>query len=45
MRAWVVGLMFAAFQAPASAATLGEFAGVLAVPVGAKHSANNWSAL
>lgn len=45
MRAWLVGLTFAALQAPASAATLGEFAGALAVPVGAKYSANNWNAL
>jgi hypothetical protein len=45
MRAWLVALTFAALQAPASAATLGEFAGALAVPVGAKYSANNWNAL
>jgi hypothetical protein len=45
MRAWIVGLTFVALQAPASAVTLGEFASTLAVPTGAKHSANNWNAL
>ena len=45
MRAWIVGLTFSALQASASAVTLGEFAGALAVPVAAKHSANNWNAL
>ena len=45
MRAWIVGVTLAVLQAPASAATLGEFAGALAVPVAAKHSANNWNAL
>jgi hypothetical protein len=45
MRAWIVGLTFVALQAPASAVTLGEFASALAVPTGAKHSANNWNAL
>jgi hypothetical protein len=45
MRAWMVGLTFAALQASASAATLGEFASALAVPATAKYSANNWSAL
>ena len=45
MRAWIVGLMFAALQAPASAVTLGEFAGALAVPIAAKYSANNWNTL
>ena len=38
-------MTFCALQASASAATLGEFAGALAVPVAAKHSANNWDAL
>ena len=45
MRAWIVGLTFFALQASASAVTLGEFAGALAVPAAAKHSANNWNAL
>ena len=36
---------FLRLQASASAVTLGEFAGALAVPVAAKHSANNWNAL
>ena len=45
MRAWFIGLMLAALQAPATATTLGEFAGALAVPVAAKYSANNWNAL
>lgn len=45
MRAWFIGLMLAALQAPAIAATLGEFAAALAVPVAAKYSANNWNAL
>lgn len=45
MRAWIVGLMLAGLQIPANAATLGEFAGALAVPVAAKYSANNWNAL
>lgn len=45
MRIWIVGLMLAALQLPASATTLGEFAGALAVPITAKHSANNWNAL
>ena len=44
MRAWIVGLTFAVLQAPASA-TLGEFAGALAVPATANYSANNWNAL
>ena len=38
-------MTFCALQASASAVTLGEFAGALAVPVAAKHSANNWNAL
>ena len=45
MRAWIVGLTLIGLQAPASAVTLGEFAGALAVPTTAKHSANNWDAL
>lgn len=45
MRGWIVGLTFTAVQATASAVTLGELAGALAVPVAAKHSANNWNAL
>ncbi|MEO8185753.1 MAG: hypothetical protein ABI580_00115 [Burkholderiaceae bacterium] len=45
MRAWIVGLTFSALQASASAVTLGEFAGALAVPVAGKYSANNWNAL
>ncbi len=45
MRTWFIGLMLAALQAPAIAATLGEFAAALAVPVAAKHSANNWNTL
>ena len=45
MRAWIVGLTFSALQASASAVTLGEFAGALAVPATANYSANNWNAL
>lgn len=45
MRAWIVVLMLAGLQAPASAATLGDFAVALAVPAAAKYSANNWNAL
>ena len=45
MRAWIVGLTFAALQAAASAVTLGEFPSALAVPATANYSANNWNAL
>ena len=45
MRAWIVGLTFSALQVSASAVTLGEFAGALAVPATANYSANNWNAL
>jgi hypothetical protein len=45
MRTWIVGLMLAGVHATTSAVTLGEFAAALAVPVAAKHSANNWNAL
>ena len=45
MRVWIVGLTLIGLHATASAVTLGEFAGALAVPVAAKHSANNWNAL
>ena len=45
MRAWIVGLTFAMLQTTASAVTLGEFAGALAVPVAANYSANNWNTL
>ena len=41
----MVGPMLFALQAAASAATLGEFAGALAVPAAANYSANNWNAL
>jgi hypothetical protein len=45
MRALIVGLILAGLHAPASAATLGEFAAALAVPAAAKYSANSWNAL
>jgi hypothetical protein len=44
-RAWLLVFMFAGVQLPARAATLGDFAGALAPPAGARYSARNWDAL
>lgn len=44
MRALVLGLLFA-IATSSGAATLGDFAGALAVPATAAYSAKNWNAL
>ncbi len=44
-RAWLLVFFLAGVQLPAQAATLGDFAGVLAPPAAARYSARNWDAL